>query len=220
MRWYLRALEKYFVLKGRAHRKEFWMFYLFFIGFTVLLAIFFGPYGGVSGLYYLAMLIPNWTVSVRRLHDSDHSGWFGIVPFYNLYLLCIDGTRGDNKFGPDPKAGAQPGTLGRTEAPVPQVSRPDPYGSAGTRHVQPQPVDPVEPSRPGALDVHRVQKITQTQATQGGSIPVMAGSGEEVELLLPQGTTSGTHIRVPGGGARQGNQVGDLWVRIKIEGLP
>jgi uncharacterized membrane protein YhaH (DUF805 family)/predicted RNA-binding Zn-ribbon protein involved in translation (DUF1610 family) len=112
MSWYLRVLEKYFVLEGRARRKEFWMFYVFFIGFTVLLAIFFGPYGGVSGLYYLAMLIPNWTVSVRRLHDSDHSGWFVIVPFYNLYLFCIDGTSGDNRFGPDPKGAA----IGPTKA--------------------------------------------------------------------------------------------------------
>ena len=38
------------------------------------------------------------------MHDTDHSGWFLLIPLYNLYLAVIDGQRSDNRFGPDPKA--------------------------------------------------------------------------------------------------------------------
>jgi uncharacterized membrane protein YhaH (DUF805 family) len=62
------------------------------------------------GLYSLAVFIPNLAVAVRRMHDQDKSGWWiliGLVPFIGgiwlLILYLIDGTRGPNRFGPDPK---------------------------------------------------------------------------------------------------------------------
>jgi uncharacterized membrane protein YhaH (DUF805 family) len=204
MSWYLRVLEKYFVIEGRARRKEYWMFlFLSLIFYTALLLLL----PGLAIYYYWAVLIPGFTVSIRRMHDSDHSGWLSLVPFYNFYLLCIDGTRGDNRFGPDPKAGVQPATRDRQQAPVTRVLRADP----------PVPADSAESSAPGALDMRLVETVTRTQATQGGSVRVTTGSGDEVDVLIPQGTTSGTHLRVPGGGHRHGNQVGDVWVRIKVE---
>ena len=64
------------------------------------------------GLYSLAVFIPNLAVAVRRMHDQDKSGWWiliGFVPFIGgiwlLVLYLIDGTRGPNRYGPDPKAG-------------------------------------------------------------------------------------------------------------------
>ena len=69
--------------------------------------------GGIlTMIWALITLIPNIAVAVRRLHDVDKSGWFillGLIPlvgFYLLYLYCQPGTAGPNRFGADPKGGA------------------------------------------------------------------------------------------------------------------
>jgi len=54
--------------------------------------------------YQLAILIPSIAVGVRRMHDVNKSGWFILIPIYNLILAVTDGTKGDNKYGHDPKA--------------------------------------------------------------------------------------------------------------------
>lgn len=114
MNWYIQVLKKYAVFSGRARRKEYWMFFLFY----VLIAIALGIVEGILGIapesddsvlvtiYQLATLIPTIAVGVRRMHDSDHSGWWVLVPIVNLVFALIEGTRGDNRFGPDPKATA------------------------------------------------------------------------------------------------------------------
>ena len=61
-------------------------------------------------------------------------------------------------------------------------------------------------------------KITAAQASEGCSIQLVTGSGGQVELAIPAGTESGSHLHVPGGGIRKGNQVGDQWVRVTLEG--
>jgi len=70
------------------------------------------------GLYSLAVFIPNLAVAVRRMHDQGKSGWWiliGLVPFIGgiwlLILYLIDGTRGPNQYGPDPKQAATAGTF-------------------------------------------------------------------------------------------------------------
>ena len=55
-------------------------------------------------IYQLATLIPFIAVSVRRMHDVNKSGWFLLIPIYSLIIAITDGTKGDNKYGPDPKA--------------------------------------------------------------------------------------------------------------------
>ena len=112
MTWYLRVLKKYAVFQGRAQRKEYWMFVLFCTIIGALLGAIEGAFGifpdteesVLGSIFSLAVLIPSIAVGVRRMHDTDHSGWWIIVPFGNLYFACIDGTSGDNRFGPDPKA--------------------------------------------------------------------------------------------------------------------
>ena len=71
------------------------------------LAIFVPPVIALINLYDLAIFIPSITIVVRRLHDSDHSGWWffiWLVPiigwFWGLYLLILPGTPGVNRFGP------------------------------------------------------------------------------------------------------------------------
>jgi len=104
------VLKKYAVFKGRARRAEFWFFALFYtIFYSVLSAIdaVLGltiPGGGVlSWLFFLAIILPGLAVAVRRIHDTDKSGWFILVPVYGFILYFMEGTSGPNRFGPDPK---------------------------------------------------------------------------------------------------------------------
>ena len=119
MNWYLNVLKQYAVFKGRARRKEYWFFILFnLIASVVLTVIDFMTglldaelgIGLLSGLYSLAVLIPSLAVTVRRLHDTDRSGWWlliGLVPLLGaivlLVFMLLDGTPGDNRHGASPK---------------------------------------------------------------------------------------------------------------------
>ena len=112
MEWYLKVLKQYADFSGRARRKEYWMFYLFNIIFTIVASII----DGVLGMpifyliYALAMLIPGLAVAVRRLHDVGKSGWMFLVVLiplvggiWLLVLMCTDSEAGDNKWGENPK---------------------------------------------------------------------------------------------------------------------
>lgn len=110
MSWYLAVLKKYAVFSGRARRKEYWMFVLFNMIIAFVLGFVEGLVGSpgiISNIYSLAILIPAIAVGVRRMHDTDHSGWWLLFPIVNLVLACTEGTRSDNRFGVDPKAGVQ-----------------------------------------------------------------------------------------------------------------
>ena len=113
MDWYLKVLKQYADFSGRARRKEYWMFALFNMIFAIVamildnvlgIAIEGIGYGPLYGLYALAMLIPGLAVGVRRMHDVGKSGWFILIPIYNLILACTDGVQGDNEYGADPKS--------------------------------------------------------------------------------------------------------------------
>jgi uncharacterized membrane protein YhaH (DUF805 family) len=118
--WYMQALKKYAVFSGRARRKEYWFFVLWFLIISIVLAIIDGVVGlrigearlGVlQGLYALALLIPSLAVAVRRLHDTGRTGWWlliVLIPLVNIVLLVfmfLDSQPGDNEYGPSPKAG-------------------------------------------------------------------------------------------------------------------
>lgn len=112
MSWYLQVLKKYATFEGRARRKEYWMFFLFWFIFYALTVIIdvvvlgkgkleFQP---VSTVYSLATLLPFLAVGVRRLHDTGKSGWMVLVGFapviahqaFGLFSLnmILDGDRG------------------------------------------------------------------------------------------------------------------------------
>ncbi|HTS25967.1 MAG TPA: DUF805 domain-containing protein [Bryobacteraceae bacterium] len=112
MNWYVDVLKKYAEFKGRARRKEYWMFALFniiisfVIGFVAgLLASLAGvpALGQLSLLYSLAILVPSIAVGVRRMHDTGHSGWWLLCPIVNLVFACTDSQPGPNEYGPNPK---------------------------------------------------------------------------------------------------------------------
>ena len=105
MNWYLTVLKKYSIFSGRARRSEYWYFVLFNSLIVIALELF-GVYLNspiLAAVYNLAVLVPSLAVAVRRMHDVNKSGWFILIPFYNLVLACTDGTVGPNKYGPDPK---------------------------------------------------------------------------------------------------------------------
>jgi uncharacterized membrane protein YhaH (DUF805 family) len=125
MNWYTKVLKDYANFSGRARRTEFWMFVLVNTVVVALLAGLWGAFrDGALGVlflvlyvgYALAVLVPTLAVSVRRLHDTNRSGWWwliGLVPFVGgivlLVFYVLEGTQGDNQFGADPKAGIEGG---------------------------------------------------------------------------------------------------------------
>ncbi|MDO5017573.1 MAG: DUF805 domain-containing protein [Porphyromonas sp.] len=116
-------IRKYSVLSGRARRKEYWGFQLFSFLFFLPVNV---PYVcaqigvinsslTVTTLYFLIAIfffMPSLAVSVRRLHDIGKSGWWlliGLIPLIGtlvlLYYYIKEGDHGENRYGPDPKAG-------------------------------------------------------------------------------------------------------------------
>jgi len=120
MNWYLEALRKYAVFEGRARRMEYWMFVLFNCLIVVVLSVvdtvvglfsLGNSIGALTGLYWLVVLVPSIAVTVRRLHDTDRSGWWALLALLPLlgtivlFVFCVlDGTPGANRFGENPKA--------------------------------------------------------------------------------------------------------------------
>jgi uncharacterized membrane protein YhaH (DUF805 family) len=113
MQWYLKVLKNYVGFQGRARRKEYWMFMLFNIIVTIVLAIIESVAGldsVLSGIYSLAVLLPSLAVTARRLHDIGRSGWWNLInliPIIGVIVLlvftCQDSQEGENQYGPNPK---------------------------------------------------------------------------------------------------------------------
>ena len=95
------CFSKYATFTGRAKRSEYWFFYLFYIIIYVV-GVIAGVVVGNENLMYLfiaPLFIPLLAAGVRRMHDVGRSGWFMLVPIYNLVLLCTDSNPGSNKYG-------------------------------------------------------------------------------------------------------------------------
>ncbi|ABV88721.1 DUF805 domain-containing protein [Shewanella pealeana] len=119
MNWYLLALKKYFDFSGRSRRKEYWMFALFNIIFSIVLTFIDGMFGTInletgmglfSGLYALAVFIPGLALTVRRLHDINKSGWWllillvPIIGVITIFVFCVlDSKTEENSWGMSPK---------------------------------------------------------------------------------------------------------------------
>jgi uncharacterized membrane protein YhaH (DUF805 family) len=119
MNWYLKVLKQYSDFKGRARRKEYWMFTIFniiFGGIAMTLDSVFGiaiegvGYGPLYGIYALVLFIPGLAVAVRRLHDIGKSGWMLLITlipligvFWLLVLLLTDSNSEENLYGANPK---------------------------------------------------------------------------------------------------------------------
>ena len=83
------TLKKYVDFTGRATRSEYWTFYLFYV-VSLFVSGFVGGLlgiGALSNIVLVVLLIPLIACGARRNHDVGKSGWFMLVPFYNLALL-------------------------------------------------------------------------------------------------------------------------------------
>jgi uncharacterized membrane protein YhaH (DUF805 family) len=115
--WAMRPLKKYADFSGRAPRAEYWWFYLLTVVAYIVAMILdsivgaggAGGFGLLSIVVMLGLLLPSLAAGVRRLHDTDRSGWWlliALVPLVGAIVLLVfwvlEGTRGDNRFGPDP----------------------------------------------------------------------------------------------------------------------
>lgn len=124
MHWMILPFKRYADFSGRSQRMEYWMFtllYIVVITVTILLAGGIEAIGSGAGIFgsvslillaafFIVSLIPSIAVTVRRLHDQDKSGWWYLISFIPylgglvlFIFMCLDGTRGSNQYGPDPK---------------------------------------------------------------------------------------------------------------------
>jgi len=166
MEYMFMPLKRYAEFSGRSRRMEYWMWFVFlvllYIAFWVLAMVIGGAalmtgdpraamaagggmmiIGALFFLIWLALLIPGIAVGVRRLHDTDRTGWWLLAPIAPYILVWIgaamaisgstgiggilsligmlgavvlgitlivfmflDGTKGPNRYGPDPKGRA------------------------------------------------------------------------------------------------------------------
>jgi len=115
--------KKYADFSGRAGRREYWMYALFYAIVAIAVYVVFGIVGAAAArdgsgfalgglgvtLLSLALILPSLAVTVRRLHDIGRSGWWwliGFIPFGSLVLFIftvLDSQPGDNPYSPNPK---------------------------------------------------------------------------------------------------------------------
>jgi uncharacterized membrane protein YhaH (DUF805 family) len=133
MKWYFQVLRKYAVFRGRAGRKEWWMFFLIYVavvfglkGIDILLGTFdwdrrynvlinvLSDFGTISGLYLIGTIIPVVAVTVRRLHDTNRSGWWYLIifipvfgGFQQLIWMAQRSQPGENRYGLPPQDATQ-----------------------------------------------------------------------------------------------------------------
>ena len=128
MEWMLLPLKRYADFSGRSRRKEYWMFYLLIMIVTIAILLIGAVLGafsgdasggigigatimiGLLGIFFLGIIVPSIAVQVRRFHDQDKSGWFlllSFIPYVGgivvFIFMCLEGTKGPNRFGADPK---------------------------------------------------------------------------------------------------------------------
>ncbi|MFH1300659.1 MAG: DUF805 domain-containing protein [Planctomycetota bacterium] len=123
MNWYLTVINKYADFSGRARRKEYWMFFLFNMIISFGVALVGGLIGDRNGLFALSLpalytlfiFLPSLAVTVRRLHDTNRSGWWiliSLVPFFGALILFVftilDSDPNSNVYGANPKLTSEP----------------------------------------------------------------------------------------------------------------
>jgi uncharacterized membrane protein YhaH (DUF805 family) len=117
MNWMLMPLKRYADFKGRSRRKEYWMWVLFQCIVVIVLSVLdrilglggqsavqtgpvtagtpgfgysgFANFGVLTAIWYLATLVPNLAVAVRRLHDIDRTGWWILMPLVPYLLGAV-----------------------------------------------------------------------------------------------------------------------------------
>ena len=112
VKWFIKVITQHYAdFSGRARRKEYWMYTLFYLIFSFVAAFLdvILTTSFITPLYIIAFLVPNLGVAVRRLHDTGRSGWWllvGLVPVLSIVILVFylqNSSPGENQYGPNPK---------------------------------------------------------------------------------------------------------------------
>ncbi len=105
--YFVKVLKNYVNFDGRARRSEYWYYTLILTLISIVLTfvdLSIGSDEGILGtIFSLGTILPSIAVGVRRMHDVGKSGWFILIPIYNLVLACTNGDTGTNAYGADPK---------------------------------------------------------------------------------------------------------------------
>jgi uncharacterized membrane protein YhaH (DUF805 family) len=99
--WAKRPLEKYADFSGRAPRSEYWWYALALFIANIVLSIIegivgihhmiLGLYGPLTSLLFLATIVPSLAVGARRLHDTNRTGWWLLMPIVPYVLAFVLG---------------------------------------------------------------------------------------------------------------------------------
>ena len=115
MQWYLQVLRNYAQFNGRSRRSEYWYFTLFNLIVVAVLALVdvltvkIVGFGLFRLVYTVAVFVPSIAVAIRRMHDTDRSGWWILLAFVPvigllaIFFLAQDSSPGTNKYGRNPK---------------------------------------------------------------------------------------------------------------------
>lgn len=115
--WAILPVKKYAEFTGRSRRSEYWWFVVLLLVAYVVAGILDSvmTFGLASTVVALGLLIPNIAVSMRRLHDTNRTGWWlliGFIPVVGAIVLIIffaqKGVVGDNQYGSDPIGDPEP----------------------------------------------------------------------------------------------------------------
>jgi uncharacterized membrane protein YhaH (DUF805 family) len=87
---------RYADFSGVSSRSQYWYFILSTTLAAIIAQIAFGDFGG--NLVSIITLLPTFAVAVRRMHDVGKSGWFILVPIYNLVLAVSPSKPATNNF--------------------------------------------------------------------------------------------------------------------------
>ena len=104
--WYKTVFSKYAVFSGRARRKEYWMFVLassIISLILLLISMIFFKLPLLNYIYNIVSLLPSFALCARRLHDTNHRGWWILVPIAGLVFMFFEGDYDSNRFGDNPK---------------------------------------------------------------------------------------------------------------------
>ena len=114
------GFDNYVNFNGRASRPAYWWWFLFGILVSAgasIIDLVLGTYPILNSLAGLALLLPGLSVAIRRLHDTNRTGWWiliGLIPVIGWIVLLIfylrQGDADTNTYGPPPAESAAPAT--------------------------------------------------------------------------------------------------------------
>jgi uncharacterized membrane protein YhaH (DUF805 family) len=120
--------ELYLSCRGRLSRRQYWLASLPLIGAQILIELLIASESTpvLAALLSLAVAIPSFVITIKRLHDRGRNGWFAsiaAIPLLGAIWLLIEagllpGTRGPNRFGPDPLEAAGAASAISAAAPI------------------------------------------------------------------------------------------------------